>query len=186
MPVISQKREALELFRAGEKILTNVFFENLSIAQAVAGQKSIFSLRKDGEEIIFLFTKILNEALPFLMHELTSDSVIDYARMALKEIPEWKPEDIILCVQRGIAGKYGKSYGKFTFQVLMDWIYQYNTERFDYLEQESVKENELHKKEELKVTGQKRYSEPVKMNRFDTLIHEQTNVEKEYWDKIKK
>ena len=47
----------------------------------------------------------------------------------------WKLDDIILVIQKGIKGDFGKQYGKFNGSVLQEWLRQYDALREHICEQ---------------------------------------------------
>jgi hypothetical protein len=49
--------------------------------------------------------------------------------LVIREYWMWKLDDIILMVQKGINGDFGKQYGKFNGSVLQEWLRQYDALR---------------------------------------------------------
>lgn len=51
-----------------------------------------------------------------------------------KRYHQLTPEDILLFVERAVAGDYGKCYGTLSPAVVLDWLAVYSNARFDEIE----------------------------------------------------
>ena len=64
----------------------------------------------------------------------TNESVSGCALLLLSEYPDWLPKEILVMLKNGIAGKYGKTYGKVSTATIMEWAQCYEVERLHYFE----------------------------------------------------
>lgn len=80
-----------------------------------------------------LIGKVLSDALKFLAHDITPQEIPELSDMYLSSYWYLKIDEVILILKNGIAGNYGKTYGKFTYAVWAEWTNNYfNNERNDY------------------------------------------------------
>ena len=69
----------------------------------------------------------------------TKDSVISTADMIINEYPHIRPQEVILFIKNGLAGKYDKTYGKVTPMEVLRWAKEYDNERANYFEFSTIK-----------------------------------------------
>jgi len=84
-----------------------------------------------------MLTRLLAETLGYVPNKATPDEVTGWAgKLFISE--DWRMnrfDDIAKAIQNGIDGKYGKAYHFFTYQILTEWLGQYDLTRCEYFEQ---------------------------------------------------
>ena len=69
----------------------------------------------------------------------TNETCSDTAIMIANEYPHHRPQEVIVAIKNGLAGKYGKTYGKVTTMEVMRWVKEYDeTDRVDFFERKST------------------------------------------------
>ncbi len=65
----------------------------------------------------------------------TNDSITSCSLMLINTYGDWHPKEIVVVLRNGIAGNYGKVYGKINTDKVMAWAKEYNeVERTKYFE----------------------------------------------------
>lgn len=130
----SKKSKAIELFNRKEKLLKSDYCTNLTIEQAVHSGYHMLVLKKlSFNELLVFITSLLNELLPYVLNDLTSEQVVDYAESMINDNPYWKPDDFVLCLNNGKRGKYGRSIARWTYQTFNEWCDAYDKERDEFI-----------------------------------------------------
>lgn len=80
-----------------------------------------------------MVARLLIELLPLVNHKLASEDVALYAKRICTQYWHFKIEDIAICLNRGLEGRYGKKdgkiYGSWTYSVFVEWATEYEVER---------------------------------------------------------
>ncbi len=115
----------------------------LTIKTAISEGTNIMSLKKicsDNPELLEMsMLNLLNYGRASLMIENTSDQQICLANLSIQILNDelnacFTLEEIILCIQNGITGKYGKVYNKLNSEVISTWLDKYYNERMDFID----------------------------------------------------
>ena len=112
---------------------------------------SVGVMRKNGmeKEIAGFYLLALKELWTLCENYFTKDSITDTAFLLMNEYPELRPQEIILILKNGLAGKYGRTYGKVTCQEVMIWTLQYFNERTIFFENNAIEKKGKHTSMEL-------------------------------------
>ena len=103
------------------------------IQTALKGNQ-ISKLRKANPlETQMLVVMVINESFALLRHELNVDQIAIYAKRITETYWHLKIEELGLILNNGIEGKYGKMYGNFCYQTLVEWINEYDKEKNEIL-----------------------------------------------------
>ncbi len=86
----------------------------------------------DETKCIALITAALVEVSVMIPNELNDAQLRMMAMMTVNNFWHMKIKDILLAMNRGLSGKYGKNYGKFTYTMLSEWINAYDLEKVSY------------------------------------------------------
>lgn len=87
------------------------------------------------EQVSSLHLVILKELWGMCENTFTTESLVDTAMMISQQYPHHMPQELIVVIKNGLAGKYGKTYGKVSTIEVMRWIKEYDEfERLSYFE----------------------------------------------------
>ncbi len=126
-----------EIFKSKESILIGDYTKKLTVDKAQKSiQLSVIQSVEGNKFVESLIIRILNEALEFIPHELTTKAIINYTKIFIQEYWYWKIDDFVLCVKNGMLGKYGKIYKTFNFSVLMEWCNIYDKDKNKYYDEQ--------------------------------------------------
>ncbi len=106
----------------------------------VKNEATVGFLIKQGkqESVQALYLLALKELWRLCDNIFTDDSITGTILMLISEYSHIRPQEIILILKNGLAGKYGKTYGKVTTMEVMRWALEYHDERLTYFEKKAT------------------------------------------------
>ena len=119
---------SIENYEKGGKFLN----ERISMEGVVSsGDQTIAEIGQQGGHKITVayIVLILKEVWVLCDSAFSSETITQLAIMLINEYSHFKPKEFIVIIQNGIAGKYGKTYGRVSATTIMEWAYQYSSER---------------------------------------------------------
>lgn len=143
----------------------------------VKDEASVGFLVKQGKQasVQALYLCALKECWGLCENIFTADSITSTVLLLISEYPELRPQEIVLILKNGLAGKYGKCYGKVTTMEIMRWALEYYQERLVFFE------NKLTKKD-------RNFSdiEPKILNNFKSIPKKELSAQEKEMEEIRK
>jgi hypothetical protein len=119
--------------------------------------------------------KIVSEMAKFVKTELTPDTMALYGKKLVIDFHNYTIEEMILAINRGIAGQYGKIYGSVSYDVVCEWLYAYWQEREDFQYREHLSRKSEFKTpindeliKNIKIPTPEKITQPAQQNRAKT------------------
>lgn len=138
---------ALELSKSGSDLLTSAIFETMRQEHIIAYPSLSLIRAKAGAVVAELHVlRILKETLRFVNHQLTEEDLVAYAKKFCVQFYWLRLEDLCRLINQGIAGNYGRTFGRWNYQTLAEWASAYDKERMEEIEQARHLENSMRKR----------------------------------------
>lgn len=104
-----------------------------------AGTNGLLCKNGCQEQAVALIGTALVEMAGLAETNLTNETAIDTALMIADTYPHHRPQETIVVIKNGLAGKYGKTYGKITTMEIMRWMKEYDEiDRADFFEKRAT------------------------------------------------
>jgi len=107
--------------------------QHLTTVPEIVFNKDLHPVRKLPAQQIdsFLMEQILGICAFLSVPMMSALQIQETVRLIRKDkdFMEYRPEDFVLCFDRGKVGKYGKNYNRIDGQIILEWLGKYDYER---------------------------------------------------------
>jgi hypothetical protein len=123
-----QQKKALKLQKANSINFGLTLLNTVELTPALASQTTQLSkIKKDqGEKVLHaLFTKLLIELSQFTEIKAPEGVLIKWAYKLMQKYWYFKASEIVLTLEMGVNGDFGKRYGALNYDNLIEWFNAY-------------------------------------------------------------
>jgi len=135
----------LSVYRQGGLVVTGK--EKVTLAAVLAeGSFDVKNMvkRDQLDTIAAFYLMALKELWSNTSNTFTNESITSCSLLIINRYGDWHPKELIIVLRNGLAGAYGKTFGKVNTDEVMRWAKEYDeVERTRYFELTNNKKDEL-------------------------------------------
>jgi len=122
----SQTKVSIGLLKKDLPVVSSRHASQITVHSALKSDQLSKIRKEEGEPIlVVMVTKMLQEFFKFVPNDMTDEMIVSSAEMIIYQFWMVRIDELIMILNKGMKGEYGKLFGKVYYSTIAEWINHY-------------------------------------------------------------